>query len=165
MGARVQELNKVFENAKINNWTFILEKISKLKRNQLLGYQIMLEDLKGRMKSLNILDPDSIAVPVQNRATGEKKIIYTPRYTSLWKLRHLIGKEFGMEGLAFEMNTLSSHSYKDSNFEREEDFSVMLITFSKEQTSVLITPTKIQKHPHLESLDNFYKIMSDTKGE
>lgn len=51
----------------------------------------MLEDIKGRMKSLNILDPDSIAILVLNRASGEKRTITVPRYTSLWKLRHVIG--------------------------------------------------------------------------
>ena len=113
----------------------------------------MLEDLKGRMKSLNILDPDPISMVVLNRATNEKRNIVVPRYTSLWKLRHIIGIEFHLESLSFEMNTLSSHSYKDSYFEREEDFSVMLISHHKDQVPVIITPnSKVTKHPHLESL-------------
>ena len=79
------------ENLKLSNWTYVLEKLSKLKRNSLLAYRIMLEDLKGRMKSLNILDPDLIKLPVLNKQTNVKKDLMVPRYTSLWKLRHIIG--------------------------------------------------------------------------
>lgn len=94
MGARVPELIKSTESTRMNNWVFIMEKISKLSKHVLLGYKIMLEDLKGRMKSLNILDPDNISIMVLNKATGEKKTLNLPRYTSLWKLRHVIGQEF-----------------------------------------------------------------------
>ena len=79
------------ESLKLSNWTYVLEKLSKLKRNSLLAYRIMLEDLKGRMKSLNILDPDLIKLPVLNKQTNVKKDLLVPRYTSLWKLRHIIG--------------------------------------------------------------------------
>lgn len=40
-----------------------------------------------------------------------------------------------------------------------------LITNPKEGPSVQITPTKNQKHPHLESLDNFYRAFADQKGD
>lgn len=64
------------------------------------------------------------------------------------------------------MSTLSSHSYKESFFEREEDYSVMLISYVKDQIPVIITPNnKAPKHPHLESLQNFSRIISDLKGE
>lgn len=62
MGARIPDLTKNTESMRMNNWIFILEKISNLKKNVLLGYTIMLEDLKGRMKSLNILDPDNFSI-------------------------------------------------------------------------------------------------------
>jgi hypothetical protein len=52
---RVKDGYRNIESVKLNNWNFILEKLSKLKRNVLLGYRIFLEDLNGRMKSLNIL--------------------------------------------------------------------------------------------------------------
>lgn len=56
--------------------------------------------------------------------------------------------------------------YRETNFEREEDCSVMIMTFIKDHPTVVINVTgKAQKHPHLESLDTFYKIFSDTKGE
>jgi hypothetical protein len=152
MGARVPELSKTTEPTRMNNWVYILEKISKLKTNVLLGYKIMLEDLKGRMKSLNILDPDFISIMILNRGTNEKRTIFIPRFTSLWNLRHIIGQEFDLPGLGFEMSTLSSHSYKESFFEREEDFSVMLITYSKDNIPVVVTPSKNPKHLHLESL-------------
>ena len=131
----------------------------------LLAYQIMHEDMKGRMKSLNILDPDHVGIVIHNRVSGDRRQIYVPRYTSLWKLRHLIGEEFKMPNLNFDMATLSSHNYKDSNFERDEDFSVCIITMNKDHPPVVITPNKLAKHPHLESLDKFHQLMSDTKGE
>lgn len=40
-----------------------------------------------------------------------------------------------------------------------------LITSPKEGPSVQITPTKNQKYPHLESLDNFYRAFADQKGD
>lgn len=40
-----------------------------------------------------------------------------------------------------------------------------LITSPKEGPSVIITPTKNSKHPHLETLDNFYRIFADQKGD
>jgi hypothetical protein len=70
--------------------------LSKLRRNALLGYKILLEDLKGRMKSLNILDPDLIKVTVVNKQSGLRKDLHVPRFTSLWKLRNLIGEKFGI---------------------------------------------------------------------
>jgi hypothetical protein len=80
-----------------------------LKRNALLGYKIMLEDLKGRMKSLNILDPDVIKVTVLNKQSGQKKDLHVPRYTSLWKLRNLIGEQFSIESLGFDMLMLAAN--------------------------------------------------------
>ena len=42
----------------------------------------------------------------------------------------------------------------------------MLLTISKDQPAVVIsTSLKTQRHAHLESLENFYKIFSDSKGE
>lgn len=42
----------------------------------------------------------------------------------------------------------------------------MLISYIKDQVPVIITPnSKVPKHMHLESLDKFYGIMSDNKGE
>jgi hypothetical protein len=70
-----------------------------------------------------------------------------------------------MPNLNFDMATLSSHGYKECHFEREEDFSVLLISFNKDQIPVTISPNKWTKHPHLESLDKFYQIFSDSKGE
>ena len=141
-----------------------MEKLSKLRRNVLLAYNIMLEDMKGRMKSLNILDPDTIPIQVINRSNNQRITVTVPRYTSLWKLRHLIGQEFNMPNLNFDMATLGNHSYKECNFEREEDFSVLFISFSKDNCSVTITPNKSNKHSQLEALDKFYQIMSDSKG-
>ena len=69
----------------------------------------MLEDLKGRMKSLNILDPDPIKVAVLNKQSNQKKDFFVPRYTSLWKMRYIIGEYFGIEGLGFEMLMLSGN--------------------------------------------------------
>jgi hypothetical protein len=43
------------------------------------------------MKSLNILDPDIVTIHILNKGTNERKQVNVPRYTSLWKLRHLIG--------------------------------------------------------------------------
>jgi hypothetical protein len=80
----------------------------------------MLEDLKGRMKSLNILDHDPIGVLVAHKQTNQKKMIHVPRFTSLWKLRHLIGEEFGIEGLGFDMIIGTTNSpFKETSFERE----------------------------------------------
>jgi len=152
------------DNAKLSNWVFVLDKLGKLKKNMLFAYKIMLEDMKGRMKSLNILDPDILTIHILNKATNERKQVQVPRYTSLWKLRHLIGIEFNLPNLNFDMHTLSSHSYKECTFEREEDFSVCIISFLKDYIPVTITPNKQNKHSHLEALDKFYAIMSETKG-
>jgi len=69
----------------------------------------MLEDLKGRMKSLNILDPDHIKLTILNKQTNQRKDLWVPRFTSLWKLRHLIGEYFGIEGLGFDLLILSGN--------------------------------------------------------
>jgi hypothetical protein len=39
-----------------------------------------------------------------------------------------------------------------------------LISISKDSHSVVINPTK-GKHPHLETLDNFYKTFAETRGD
>ena len=119
LGLRIPE-SRMSETQKLNNWVYVIDRLSKLKKNMLLGYRIMLEDMKGRMESLNILDPDVIGVLVCNRSTNERRTIYVPRYTSLWKLRHLIGEEFKLPNLNFDMSTLSGHHYKESNFEKED---------------------------------------------
>lgn len=62
--------SKDAENMKLNNWIFVLDKFGKLKKNTLLAYKIMLEDMKGRMKSLNILDPDLVTIQVLNKANN-----------------------------------------------------------------------------------------------
>jgi hypothetical protein len=80
----------------MNNWLAILDKVSKLKKNVLQSYRIFFEDLKGRMKSLNILDPDPFTISVLNKATGLKKLITIPQYTSIWRLREVIGTEFNL---------------------------------------------------------------------
>ena len=76
----------------MNNWLHVLDRLSKLKNNSLLAYRIMLEDMRGRMKSLNILDPDMVTIQVVNRTTSESRHVTVPRYTSLWKLREFIGE-------------------------------------------------------------------------
>jgi UDP-galactopyranose mutase len=70
MGLRIHDQKPTYEVQKLSNWSFVLEKLSKLKRHTLLAYRIMLEDMKGRMKSLNILDPDPVAIQVVNRVSG-----------------------------------------------------------------------------------------------
>jgi hypothetical protein len=40
-----------------------------------------------------------------------------------------------------------------------------LITLAKEGPSIIITPTKNPKHPHLETLDNFYRLFAEAKGD
>lgn len=52
----------------------------------------MISDINGRMKSLNILEPDPVHLIILNKTTGVKKLLIVPRYTSLWKLRHQIGE-------------------------------------------------------------------------
>jgi len=95
-----------------------------------------------------------------------KKLLSVPRCTSFWKLRHIIGKEFDLPFLNFDIQyTTSSYQLNDTNFEKEEDFSMALITIAKEGPSIIITPTKNQKHPHLETLDNFYRHFADVKGD
>jgi hypothetical protein len=64
------------------------------------------------MKSLNILEPDLVTLAVLNKATGQKRTMSLPRYTSLWKFRHLISEEFKIEGLGFDMHLLSGASFK-----------------------------------------------------
>lgn len=88
---RVKDTFRNAESIKLNNWNFILDKLSKLKRHALLSYKIFLEDLNGRMKSLNILEPDLVNLVVLNKTTGVKKMMSVPRFTSLWKFRFLIG--------------------------------------------------------------------------
>lgn len=42
----------------------------------------------------------------------------------------------------------------------------MLLTYIKDQPAIVLSGvSKTQKHPHLDSLDNFYRIFSDNKGE
>lgn len=52
----------------------------------------------------------------------------------------------------------------ETNFQKEEDFSMALITISKENHSVIINQLK-NRHPHLETLDAFYKSFAELKGE
>lgn len=113
---RVKEGYRNIESIKLNNWNFVLEKLSKLKRNVLLGYQFFLEDLNGRMKSLNILEPDLVQLYVLNKSTGIKRHMSVPRFTSLWKFRHLIAEEFNLPNLNFDMQLGSQ--FADTNFEK-----------------------------------------------
>ena len=64
---RVPDIVRNINSVKLGNWKFLLDKLSKLKRFSLLGYRFMLEDLKGRMKSLNILEPDPVQLLVYNK--------------------------------------------------------------------------------------------------
>jgi hypothetical protein len=64
------------------------------------------------------------------------------------------------------MLTSNGREFKEITFDKEEDFSVMLLTYIKDQPSIMISSLgKNNKHPHLESLENFYRIVSDNKGE
>ena len=143
---RVKEGYRNIESIKLSNWNFVLEKLSKLKRNVLLSYKFFLEDLNGRMKSLNILEPDLIHLYVLNKSTGVKRHMSVPRFTSLWKFRYLIAEEFNLPNLNFEMQLGSQ--FMETSFEKEEDFSMALITISKEGHSVIINQLK-NRHPHL----------------
>ena len=70
-GLRVsQDPRSSNETLKINNWVFILEKISRLKDNMLLAYRIMLEDMKGRMKSLTIMSPEPVSLTILNKTSS-----------------------------------------------------------------------------------------------
>lgn len=111
---RVKDIYRNVESIKLNNWNTILEKLSKLKRYTLLSYKIFLEDLNGRMKSLNILEPDLVHLSVLNKTTGVKRLMSVPRFTSLWKFRSLIGEEFSLPNLNFDMQLGSN--FMDTNF-------------------------------------------------
>ena len=101
---------------KLANWNYILEKLSKLKRHVLVSFKIFLEDLNGRMKSLNIVEPDLVQLFVLNKSTGVKKFMSVPRFTSLWKFRFLISEEFNLPNLNFEMQLGSQ--FIESTFEK-----------------------------------------------
>ena len=49
-----------------------------------------------------------------NKSSHEKKWIYLPMFTSLWRLRAVIGEEFKMPDLNFDMCLASG--YKETNF-------------------------------------------------
>lgn len=66
------------------------------------------------MKSLNILEPDLVHLYVLNKSTGVKRHMSVPRFTSLWKFRHLIGEEFNLPNLNFEMQLGSQ--FIETNF-------------------------------------------------
>ena len=82
----------------------------------MVGYRILLEELNGRMKSLNILEPDLVGLIVKNKQTGVSRFMNVPRCSSLWKFRHIIAEEFKIEGLSFDMHLLSGTSYKETTF-------------------------------------------------
>jgi len=104
------------------------------------------------MKSLNILEPDPVQFMVYNKLNQERKILSVPRYTSLWKVRHIIGEEFHFQDLNFEMKVLGANNNNETDFEKEEDFSTALISTKKDGPSIIIIPTK-NKHQHLEALN------------
>jgi hypothetical protein len=101
---------------------------------------------------------------VKNKATGVIRVMHVPRCSSLWKFRYLIAEEFRIEGLSFDMHLLSNSTYKETDFMKEEDFSMALITLNKDGPSVFINPTK-NRHPHLEAVELFYKFFADSRGE
>ena len=87
MGSASSEIN-----SKVNAWMTVAKKISNFDKCTLLGYNILLNEIHGRMKSLNILDPTIQNVVVKVAGTAKIKTIPLPRYTSLWKLMCKIGE-------------------------------------------------------------------------
>lgn len=91
------------QNDKFSLWNVQLEKLMNLERHELRAYRVMLEELNGRMKSLNILEPDPYSLVVLNRSTNKRKTITVPRYTSLWKFRHVIAEQMGLKETNFDI--------------------------------------------------------------
>ena len=76
---------------KVNAWSFCLEKIGRLDKRTFIAYELMLEEIEGRMKSLTILEPTINHITVLYKGTiNKERVISLPRYSSLWKLRKII---------------------------------------------------------------------------
>jgi hypothetical protein len=107
----------------------VAKRIGTMDKCTLIGYNILLNEINGRMKSLNILDPTIQNVVVRVASTGKTKTLLLPRYTSLWKLRICIGEELGLGTTNFEIG--STEKYWKVNFEKEEDLSIAVIEYPK----------------------------------
>ena len=79
------------ETVKLNNWNYLADQLANLEEHTLLAYQLLLTDIKGRMKSLNITEPDLIHLTILNKSNHSRTILTLPRYTSLWAMRAAIG--------------------------------------------------------------------------
>lgn len=55
------------------------------------------------MKSLNILEPQTVDIVVKLAGTNSIQTFTVPRYTSLWKFRMLIAEKFDLGQSNFEI--------------------------------------------------------------
>lgn len=64
----------------------------KISKRMYFALSIFFEEIKGRMKSINILEPSTITLVVLLKGKNLTKTLSLPRYTSLWKLRLLLNE-------------------------------------------------------------------------
>jgi len=92
-------------------------------------------------------------VDIDVRCESKDKTIRLPRNSSIFKLRKLIIKEFGIDpSLNFSMEVCSNR--KEVTFLEEEDFSVNAIEMSMKGPTIKIVDMK-GRHPHLYALEQF----------
>lgn len=84
------------------------------------------------------------------RCESKDKVIRLPRNSSIFKLRKMIIKEYGIDPTVnFFLEVCSNR--KEVNFFEEEDYSVNAIELAKVGPSIRVTDIR-GKHPHLYAL-------------
>lgn len=140
---------------KVGLWMLCAEKLTKhldLSNRKYIGYSVLFEEIKGRMKSINILDPSESTFTVLAKESGFRKMISLPKNASLWKLRQVINAEFKLNNTNFEMYATEKRSSTDMEF--EEDFSVLYLEVPKDPACVCVVVTETKDpHPHFVAIE------------
>lgn len=92
------------KNDKIALWMTCVNKFTKYLQNSpklYLAYSILFEEIKGRMKSINILDDTEVQLTVFAKVSHMKKTVTVCRGYSLWKLRQVINEAFKLNNTNF----------------------------------------------------------------
>lgn len=98
------------------------------------------------------------SIEIEVRYDGKDKSIRLPRNSSIFRLRKLIIKEFGIDpSLNFSLEVCSNR--KEVTFVEEEDYSVNALELAMKGPSIRVVDLK-GRHPHLYALEQFKEEIS-----
>ncbi|MBS1889996.1 MAG: hypothetical protein JST59_01780 [Actinobacteria bacterium] len=134
----------------------LLDLLPKNRNTMLPTIHEFLREVEGKMIRENVTQFSNIDIEV--RYEGKDKFIRLPRNSSIFKLRKLIIKEFGIDPtMNFSMEVCSNR--REVSFIEEEDFSVNAIELAMRGPTIKIVEAK-GRHPHLAALEQFKEDIS-----